>query len=659
MDVSTFLPKRKIKRFVSDWLGSGGANTRLKRSFVESPQEEAFVAFVASTLDEAEYRRTNPDVAAAGADPIYHWLKYGIWEGRGLAPHLYVQVFDKSSDSVLNTPHRQSFVWKNKTVVVSETRHLSASTGTAASSNESIARMAANPKELEFIDFARKHFDRENYCSTYPDIGRSGIDPLSHWLEHGVFEGRMFAPGIKVATGDAAKGALDAYWSKFFWRGVSVAFRQKYLGASAVRQIMQQAQFESAVLAPGARCIDSIREFDAPDIMSRAGVAPKNIYQAVAERPDVVVCTPFLLAGGAEKYVADIVGMLSKQGRKRVLVLVTDQTQEQAAGWEELEILAPLLDVQTLHWPEISGPGHANMHIFARFLNSIRAGTLIVNNSRIALDAVARYGRGLSVNTKIFCTYFSHGLNGLGAPYGARYPYRTMAFSSTLTDNEPMARLLAGMWGPLSEHKILTLSAQVTPAEDNVFRKRADGRLKRFSHAFRTRKWAWISRVEPFKGTAILAELSGKRPRDEFHVFGPLQESLEQQSLAQPNVKYQGVIADMNNVDLSAYDGFIFTSRFEGMPNVVLEISQHALPMVLTDVGGLKDTFSDTAALFVSHEENDAGTASRFSEKLEELSSMTPSEVAEMISLAREQALAKHSPDAYAHAVNTIFGEGK
>ncbi len=391
--------------------------------------------------------------------------------------------------------------------------------------------------------------------------------------------------------------------------------------------------------------------------MARAGVSPSSVYQAVGARPDVVVCTPFLLAGGAEKYVADLVGVLSKQFGKRVLVLVTDQTQEESDGWEELEILAPLLDVQVLHWPEISGPGHGNVNVFARFLNSIRPETLIVNNSRVGLDAVARYGRGMSANTKIFCTFFSHGLNGLGAPYGARYPYRTMAFSTALTDNKPMAKLLVDMWGPLSDHGVIALSAQIVPAEEDVFRRRLDGRLKRYAHSFRTRKWAWISRVEPFKGTTILGELASRRPDDKFHIFGPIQDPLEEQGLRLPNVKYQGVIADMNSVDLSAYDGFVFTSRFEGMPNVVLEISQHALPMVLADVGGLKDTFSEDAVFFVPHGVTDSETASRFSESLEELSSTAPAEVAKMILLAREQALSKHSPDAYAAAVKRIFGD--
>jgi O-antigen biosynthesis protein len=51
----------------------------------------------------------------------------------------------------------------------------------------------------------RKIFDGDWYLATYPDVARAGLDPLSHYLEHGAAEGRD--PGPSFST----RGYLRSY----------------------------------------------------------------------------------------------------------------------------------------------------------------------------------------------------------------------------------------------------------------------------------------------------------------------------------------------------------------------------------------------------------------------------------------------------------------
>jgi glycosyltransferase involved in cell wall biosynthesis len=130
-------------------------------------------------------------------------------------------------------------------------------------------------------------------------------------------------------------------------------------------------------------------------------------------------------------------------------------------------------------------------------------------------------------------------------------------------------------------------------------------------------------------------------------MFGPLASSLDALGLAQPNIFYCGVLEDISVADFSGHDGFLFTSLFEGMPNVVLEMSQHAIPLVLAKVGGLPGTFDEKAVFFVEPtNEDDAVTA--FSRALDKAIAM--------VVAARNEVLKRHSPAAFASNVANLFG---
>lgn len=99
------------------------------------------------------YLRANPDVAAAGMNPLLHYLRFGQNEGRVCFP-----VGGYTAD---DTPP-----------VV----------------------MARDADDLERdVQIIRKTrlFDPDYYLRIYPDIGASGMDPLLHYVEHGAREGRL------------------------------------------------------------------------------------------------------------------------------------------------------------------------------------------------------------------------------------------------------------------------------------------------------------------------------------------------------------------------------------------------------------------------------------------------------------------------------------
>lgn len=502
-------------------------------------------------------------------------------------------------------------------------------------------------------EFVQPYFDATGYLRANEDVRRSGVDPLKHWLRHGVWEGRSGPPALEVVVDlvlDEANG-----WRKFSIGERCIFIRAKSDKSVILNQITEQFKFDPTVLAAGAHAIKNLRNIRGDDILAREGINLSVLYEGLPDTVGVLVATPMLVAGGAEKYVADLVNALDELGHGPVVIVVTEQTLQEANGWNQLKILAPLQRHFVKFWADAVRPDCRRADHFACFAQSLHPRFIIANNSLVALDAIAKFGRGLSQHSHIYCSYFSLSPFGLGAPYSARHSILTCQHAKSITDNEVMHAKLLDMTGaiPGSQVAIIPPLAQV-PTRD-LFNKRLTTRSIHRAPD-RQRRWAWVSRVEPAKGTQILQKIALMLSDDKFDVFGPLApNSLLDNELKADNIELRGLINDVAAADFTAYDGFLFTSHFEGMPNVVLEMAQHAIPLVLADVGGLSHTFTGESALFVKHADDIQTTVDRFVAALERLASMPTEDIERMVSYAYERVEARHGLVAYRTAVRALF----
>lgn len=99
------------------------------------------------------YLRANPDVAAAGMNPLLHYLRHGRKEGRACFPVGDYTAADDPPEIEARDPRGVK-------------------------------------RDAEAIGRTRL-FDPDYYLATYPDIAAAGIDPLLHYVEHGASEGRL------------------------------------------------------------------------------------------------------------------------------------------------------------------------------------------------------------------------------------------------------------------------------------------------------------------------------------------------------------------------------------------------------------------------------------------------------------------------------------
>ena len=105
------------------------------------------------------YLDDNPDVAAAGMVPLFHFLEHGAGEGRPVNPSSLAPAYFS--------------------------RHLAPATHIADGS-----RVALNAEQEYERTIVQAEFDPDYYLALNPDVAESRLDPISHFIEYGWREGR-------------------------------------------------------------------------------------------------------------------------------------------------------------------------------------------------------------------------------------------------------------------------------------------------------------------------------------------------------------------------------------------------------------------------------------------------------------------------------------
>ena len=135
--------------------------SRLDRYWVDYSMEEFGPLFQAPW-----YLARNPDVAAAGAEPLAHYIQYGAAEGRNPNP-----IFDT-----------RWYLSQNPDVAATGINPLA----------HYLASGAAEGRDPHPL------FDTDWYLSQNPEVSGAGVNPLAHFLASGAREGRAPHPSFDL-----------------------------------------------------------------------------------------------------------------------------------------------------------------------------------------------------------------------------------------------------------------------------------------------------------------------------------------------------------------------------------------------------------------------------------------------------------------------------
>jgi glycosyltransferase involved in cell wall biosynthesis len=288
--------------------------------------------------------------------------------------------------------------------------------------------------------------------------------------------------------------------------------------------------------------------------------------------------------GGAERQVVDLAGGLHARGWDVLVVSMTRPT----AFEEELD--AAGIELRHLGMAR----GRPTPGAFLRYVSTVRDWKPdVVHSHMVHANLMARLGHLLRPRVPVVCTIH----NVVEGPRWREVAYRlTDRLASATTAVSAAATERFVRVGAVPADRITTLRNGFDPERARVTDE-ARSRSRRELGVDEDFLWLSVGRLEPQKGYDILlqafATLRQRRVDARLAIVGsgPEREPLREMAAVlglDGSVALLGPRRDVPSL-LAAADGFVLSSRWEGLPMVLLEAAAQALPIVATDVGGCRE----------------------------------------------------------------------
>ena len=397
-------------------------------------------------------------------------------------------------------------------------------------------------------------FDTVWYLSHNPDVAELGINPLVHYIRHGIAQGRLPAPRPSAVS--AAEQTI---------RDVS-AFEPEIANVADFKDV-SRLTFRSAVY---------------PSALLKAW---GKLFASLTSQFSHVIFLPWLVRGGADLIAMNAVrAAIEQHGPAATLVIVTDHDRVEAADWLPL---AAEIRVISDYSPNLSHEDR--VRIVEMLIVSLRPRAVLNVNSRACWDAIERKGLALAQFTRLygalFCRDYTEDSRAAGysdthfrpsLPYYTKIYFDNQAFRQELIQNYGLPVSIQGR-----------LSVVYAPSAEGLrfrgFRRGdAGGRLSVL----------WAGRFCRQKNIDLLIEIAQSAPHVQFDVYGggdaAYTTRLTQAEQRLPNISLKG-FPSLENIPTERYGAFLFTSLWEGLPTVLINIGALGLPIVASDVGGVSE----------------------------------------------------------------------
>lgn len=303
-----------------------------------------------------------------------------------------------------------------------------------------------------------------------------------------------------------------------------------------------------------------------------------------------VLLLPWLKPGGAEKYILQILHELHAAGASRRLLVLAGQAaskHEWVANLPKGSVFVDLFNA----FPMLDDAGRDAVLARALLAVAEQSARLHIKASLFANRLMDAYGAVLSSHFKVIYYRFSDGTYSwrnkhLTDPWGISFLRRQLTNIDLLvSDCQRIVSSDFSHMGPQSEkyQVIYTQCCSRNPPDT----KHTPGK-----------RLLWASRISASKRPELVGKvvtaLRQEYPDIVIEVYGQIEEHYQQQLLFDvPGVAYRGSFDGFDSLPIDRFDALIYTSAFDGLPNIVLEALGAGLPVIAPDVGGVGEAVID------------------------------------------------------------------
>ncbi|HEY0661850.1 MAG TPA: glycosyltransferase family 4 protein [Lysobacter sp.] len=311
-----------------------------------------------------------------------------------------------------------------------------------------------------------------------------------------------------------------------------------------------------------------------------AGRIYSELRAKIAGPVGAIVFVPWIKQGGADLGVLHYALALSREFGLRTLVIATEPS---ASPWatrlpENVQFLEAGEALNRLR--HIEPDAYA---VLARLLVQLAPTMIHIVGSRHAWEMVVHHGQAISQRTSIFASLFCDEYDRLGCRDGSAVRYLALAqawLSGVLTDNTASPREWQATLGvPGDLFHVVPFPAPVAPVERTP--------------APAPHRLLWAGRLDRQKRPDLLERLARMTPQFQWDVHGasivPGQGADVAGLTSLPNVTLHGGYERFADIVRDDHIALVYTSQWDGLPNVLLEAAASQLPIIAPDIGGISD----------------------------------------------------------------------
>ncbi|OAI43289.1 hypothetical protein AYO41_02090 [Verrucomicrobia bacterium SCGC AG-212-E04] len=449
-------------------------------------------------------------------------------------------------------------------------------------------------------------FFRESaYLTAQPDVKPENIWGFLHFILHGIFEGRTIdrsVPAVAVKSSNAPENELQNW--RMFWvdRNTSVPqsalvteFRsrrrrlQTLFASDKFREIIARAR----ALEPALGDVQSIATVFSPPSHDPADDLRLRLrVRFVRERYDTVIFIPWLRNGGADLVACLLAEALrSVRPNESVLLLRLDYSHFERPDWIPK-------DVDCVHVSDIFAalPQDQAERLLYSTILGLNPKRVINVNSHLGWRTFRRFGRRLSRETFLYAYLFvwDQTPEGLRVGYpGEFFPPTSPFLQATFTDTEYLRNELIRLYQPpldVRNRTIPLFSPARTHVPATVFAE--SGALARQG---KRPKVLWAGRLDRQKRFDLVQEIARRMPHIDFACWGsPLLDDGPDLTLSPGNLILHEPFRSYNELPFEDSSVWLFTSAWEGMPTILIEVAIRGMAVVASMVGGVPELIDET-----------------------------------------------------------------
>lgn len=426
------------------------------------------------------------------------------------------------------------------------------------------------------------HFSMRNYLELHPEVLESPErSPYLHWLKHGRAEGQIADPGLGIndlapvlgLTPAQVVDELVAVRSDYNERMRTGTLGKMFAKATEIEPLIGGAWPEVArtrLVPLGAKII-----------ARQIAAVYESQRQAKFRRARLVIVTNRPRWGAGRRFEGHLAHALGGTvAPEDIVVIYTDEGGKAPRGRFPRGVRQ--VDFAT---PALGLFDDARQRALVALLRSFQAEAIININSAALYRALIPFGRALAASERIYLAMFCNEQTAMGTwegwSQGFFYPLFPIV-EGVLTDSEFLRDQLEQRY-QIDTPDLERVHVFAAPVQPEIpvaaLPTAAGGRRTVF----------WAGRWDRQKRVDIALAVAERMPDVDFRLWGEPVLGGDPLSTVPANVQLLPAYTSLDQVDFENADAWLYTSAWDGVPSLLLEVAMTGVPIVASSVGGVPE----------------------------------------------------------------------